>query len=689
MKKIQSLAMMMGFAITGALSLTACSSSSDAIEENKAVVYDENGQATVKSEFVFSVPRKVVGTTRMKSEDTQSEGTVAQFRGMDNIRLIPFGEDPDNLSTKLSDIMRLSSIDVLGKPGQVNYKVYSDQFVPVGTNHFLLYAKAIDWAAESPITSMDDKFKFGTLSVKGLTDAEFTAPKDILFSPVQINTSTEAQAGDEVGRNIVQLLTSLANITVSGVAAPNNSWKTSNHPTMAALYKNFIGITTSSSGTLSVILSKLYFSLDHIKSADPAYTLAQTIKSRIEAVCAYAPVNGVPVTLKSSYSGYPGNVGLPDGAARIRWNASGLQANSFVDVSANYTKNFRLKITDYVYPAALWYFVSTPLKASNEKESPEYDTAGNWDGVINSVYAGAADEVQTGTQSVALNKPAEYGVGRIETKITMGSGTFYDGNGKEVTFGNGYTLKGMLIGGQSSVGWDFTPKGDENLTIYDRDMASSSIIAKPGYTTATANQTLALETKSNQVVNAALELINGGDDFMGADGMIPAGGTFYLVIKLDPTTASNYLAGTLDKIVKQDHVTKLTVTINNGSTFPDRNEDGKPDVYIKDEDGIPTGVDADGDGNPDPYDIDGDGNDDTLITDPDHGGPGWDTDGDGEVDLPLTPDNESGTYPDAPTVPEGLGNATNGIPDLTSPGVELGTSVNLEWQEGLILNPSI
>jgi hypothetical protein len=119
----------------------------------------------------------------------------------------------------------------------------------------------------------------------------------------------------------------------------------------------------------------------------------------------------------------------------------------------------------------------------------------------------------------------------------MGSGTFYDGNGKEVAFGSGYTLKGMLIGGQSSVGWNFTPKGDENLTIYDRDMASSSMIAKPGYTTATANQTLALETKSNQVVNAALELINGGDDFMGADGMIPAGGTFYLVVKLDPTSS--------------------------------------------------------------------------------------------------------------------------------------------------------
>lgn len=118
MKKIHSLAMMMGIAITGAVSFTACSSSSDEVVENKDVVYDENGKATVKSEFVFSIPRNVVGTTRMSGADTQSDGTVAQFRGMDNIRLIPFGEDPNSSSTKLSDIMRLSSIDVLGKPGR-------------------------------------------------------------------------------------------------------------------------------------------------------------------------------------------------------------------------------------------------------------------------------------------------------------------------------------------------------------------------------------------------------------------------------------------------------------------------------------------------------------------------------------------------------------------------------------------
>ena len=227
------------------------------------------------------------------------------------------------------------------------------------------------------------------------------------------------------------------------------------------------------------------------------------------------------------------------------------------------------------------------------------------------------------------------------------------------------------------------------MTIYDREMAGDNIIAKKSYTTP-ANQTLALETVSNQVVYAAIELVNGGDEFVGADGVIPAGGTFYMTVRLDPRDAENYQSGTLDKIVQQDYVTKLTVTIKNGATTVDRNSDGIPDEYLKDEDDNIIGVDADGDGVPDDtYDIDGDGDfDDVFVPDPEHGGPGWDTDGDGEVDIPIVPDAD-GNYPDTPPIPEGLGNATNGVPDLTSPGIELGTSVNLEWKEGLVLNPEI
>lgn len=685
MRRINAFIGMTALALTTVLGLASCSS--DKIEENNSrIVTDENGTVGVKPEFVISIPRTVVntGTTRMNNDITQDKGTVEQFRGLDNIHLISFAQTPAAQTPKLSAILRLSPIESLASAGKLNYKVYADQFVPVGTRNFLFYAKAIDGYAENVISAMDDKFHYGHLIVEGLTDNEFSTPSDVTFSLEPINTVGTEQAGNAAGRAIVNLLNTLAMAETTAAPAPYDKWSTCPNILMWSLYRNFIGITAISSENVAIMLSELYFSLADIDQTDLAYSLATSLRSAILNACRTEPVSGTPLQLKNDYVGYPSSIGLPAGAARVRWNHT---TNSFVDVTANYGADMKANITQYTYPAALWYFVSTPLKAASEIKSPDYNSADNWDGVISNVYGSAEEVVSDNTQSVALQKAAQYGVGRMETSIAMGGGTFYDGNGKEVDLGAGFTLTGMLIGGQNSVGFDFTSKGNENQTIYDRDVMPN-IVAKANYTTAT-NQTLALETKSNQVINVALELRNGGGEFQGADGIIPSGGTFYLAAQLDPVKASNYAAGKLDKIFMQDHVTRLTITIENGSTTPDRNGDGIPDVYVKDEDGNPIGVDDDGDGQPDPYDIDGDGEPDDFITDPDHGGPGWDTDGDGEVDRPVTPDPSTGDYPDSPNVPEGLGNATNGVPDLTSPLIELGTSVDLQWQQGLILNPSI
>ena len=254
-----------------------------------------------------------------------------------------------------------------------------------------------------------------------------------------------------------------------------------------------------------------------------------------------------------------------------------------------------------------------PIKAADAKKSDQYTTAGNWAGVISSVYSGegVGNEVTGSTQSVALVNPVQYGVGRLETRIKMGNGPFYDRDGAVIGVGDGYTLKGLLIGGQGSVGYDFTVNSAEGLTIYDREVISG-IVATPSTTSSPsiseANQTLALETQADQKIYIALELVNGGDDFQGADGIIPAGGVFYLTAELDPKSSSKYVSGSLDKIFIQDHVTNVVVNIKNGSPS---------------------------------------------------GGGG------------------------------GLGEATTGIPDLRSPGIEVGTSVDLEWKAGLDLEPSI
>ena len=691
MKRNRFLVMMSIVGLSLSAMFTACSSGRDA-EEATNVVYNEEGKAGVRPEFVISLPRNVVGGTRMEGDIVQNLGTSDQFRGIDNIHLIPFSGVPVSGSTKLADIIRLSSINALEKPGSVNYKVYADQFVPVGTKNFLFYGKAVDRYVDEPVTSMNDKFKYGVLKYNGLTESEFSTASSVNFSLEQINTSLEQQQDNAVGRAIIQLMSQLANVTVNG-DAPENAWSTTTHPVLAALYKNFIGTTVYSSNALALMLDKIYFGLDHVESTDPAHPLANKIRSMIQDACVsgYEPIANTPVELTSDYSGYPANIGLPDGAARCRWNATGLQANMFVDMTANYTLGFKVKPTDYCYPAALWYHVSTPIRTSAKKESGNYSDQTSWDNVINTVYSETNDEVLTGTQSVALVNPVQYAVGRLDTKVQMESGgTIYDGDGQAVDFGDGYTLKGLLLGGQNSVNYAFESTGNENFCIYDRVMSASNLTFKPGAPTTTPNYTLALETKTNQKIFAALELVNNGQAFKGADGTIPAGGIFYMTVSLDPTTAGNYDANNLNKIIMKDHKTKLTVNIKKGSQTPDRNGDGVPDVYIFDPTtGLPTGVDADGDGVADPYDIDNDGTPDTFITDPAHGGPGWDTDGDGEVDIPVLPNPLTGKYPQSPTVPDGLGNATNGVPDLSSPGIELGTSVNLEWEEGLELTPSI
>lgn len=691
MKKSQSIALMAAGALMSLAGLTACSSSNDLDETNNPnVERDNQGSAGVRPEFVISIPRSVVSDTRMSDAVTQKDGTTAVFRGMDHIRLIPFAAAPTGTSSKLGGIMSLSSVasNGLKQPGSLNYKVYANQFVPMTTSHFLFYGKAIDNTAETDITTQADKFKYGVIKATGLTDADFVTPNSISFGLEQINTSTDQQQSNAVGRNIVTFMTELANITSTG-AAPENAWSTSADARLKPLYVNYIRTSVSSSTNFAAILGMLYDGVSRVVTAQPANALAKAIKDKITSACSTEPIIGSPVTLKADYAGYPANVGLPDGAARVGWDSS---LNKFVDKSANYGGGLKVGITDYVYPAALWYFVSTPLKASEAVESGNYDAKDAWGKVISEVYASAAAVVGGSTQSVALVNPVQYAVGRLETKLEMGTGTFYDGAGQEVVTGDGYTLRGLLIGGQNNVRYDFTATATtalQNWTIYDREVPTG-INVKPGVTTSKANQTLALETKTNEKIFAAVELLNGGDAFQGADGIIPAGGVFYLTVKLDPTTAGNYNATTLNKIFTQDYVTKITVKIKTGSQSVDRDGDGNPDVYAFDGAGNPIGVITHPGADPvTTYDINGDGTPDTFITNPSMGGPGWDTDGDGSVDIPVMRNPASGNYPTNVLVPEGLGNATNGIPNLTSPGIELGTSVDLEWKSGLVLTPSI
>ena len=68
-----------------------------------------------------------------------------------------------------------------------------------------------------------------------------------------------------------------------------------------------------------------------------------------------------------------------------------------------------------------------------------------------------------------------------------------------------------------------------------------------------------------------MELLNNGNAFEGADGIVPKGGKFYLIAQLTPSSGTNYDASSMNQVFKQDHKTVVTFTIKQGTSTPGNN----------------------------------------------------------------------------------------------------------------------
>lgn len=135
-------------------------------------------------------------------------------------------------------------------------------------------------------------------------------------------------------------------------------------------------------------------------------------------------------------------------------------------------------------------------------------------------------------------------------------------------------MTGVLIGGQpKQVEWNYEPKTGcaFDLTIYDKKMNGATPATKNGIyvpvnTPSDANYTLVLDNNNvtTKAIYVAVELVNNtGIDFYGADGMVPAGGKFYLIGKLNPEAATG-VTGKDDKVNRvflKDYTTKANLTI--------------------------------------------------------------------------------------------------------------------------------
>ena len=114
-----------------------------------------NGEV-VKTQFAINIPYAGKGNTRMSDDIVQGQ-TDPEFRGMQNIRLMPLaltgtvGNGATGSENVNGSTIILANI---GKEGDLSatsakYKVYSNVGIPVETNAFLFYGEALSESSDA------------------------------------------------------------------------------------------------------------------------------------------------------------------------------------------------------------------------------------------------------------------------------------------------------------------------------------------------------------------------------------------------------------------------------------------------------------------------------------------------------------------------------------------------------------
>lgn len=630
------------------LMLCACSDH-DGLDSKEDVM-------TVKARFTFALPSRIVGIppkagTRM-TPDVVQEGKKEAFRGMRDIHLFCYDQYPTENSTKLGKTIDLNTergIE-LEEASETDYSLSQVIQIPVGTSHFAFYGRADD----SPVTH-EDRMKYGIIQTVGL-GGDYQGNRNIRFRPVPICNSTDSLGGSEHGRNLLNLLNELMNMT-GPEAAPNDKMSTTNNECLAMAYESLKSFRTLSSFNVQHAIGYLWMMANLAVIETQGSQLATAIADRITGICVSPPDPGSSaLTLIDDYQGFPDDIHLPAGAARIKWDEE--KSLFVVPDTQDYGKGFEvMSMNDYAYPMNLQYQIFSDILASDSLVLIPEDASGlptddpsnpggsgseppssgdptdptqdpgtstaqqyeKWADLINDAYGDKAGKiVDPSTQSVAMVEQVEYAVGRLALRTRITTDNCYDAKGQYVDVSKGFTLKGYIVGGQREVDYNFQPvEGSRSYAIYDTNIADTCKDVKRYYWTG-FDYILGLGTRSNENIYLALELVNNGDAFQGADGVIAHGATFYLVATMDPRKGAGYSFGGLDQIFNKDYATRVNLTILGG--WKDRDGDGVPDP------------DLDEHGDPKP--------------------------------------------------PTGLATATYGMPDLEVPSA-MGVSVDLSWSEGL------
>lgn len=548
----------------------------------------------VKTQFYLNIPYagnekggNARVSTRMTEHYTQND---KKFLGLSDMEMFSFtgtpgtsdGEKPTSTAAiNLGTSGNASSKDNVSGTDMTSWRsVYRDIAIPVGTRYIILYAKAprnLYNGANGQPTSRNN-FQAGYLSNPYGSQTNETALSSLKFN---LETIYKNPNFAKDGKAILTALNTIAKTSIE-VGDENNKttikWSnvrdftdfgTANErEALASRYTNFIKLTAGSANSVKKLITDLKNVIGGKYVATDNELAKEIVKNCNNALTELQNVT------------FPRDKKLPDGVAKVQWNTDQfafVDANN-VGIGATNAGN-NIDYTKITYPAELAYFVSSPVKTSQEEITavanlPTYE---QW---TNGTYwnTGYNDIVENRTRFVALQNPLQYGVACLKSTIKCDNSSLED-NAHDGNFGydqnnsisvpsGGFNVTGILVGGQpQGVAWNFEPyttnANEFSYTIYDNDMnsdfAANSTGSSPNYTLVLDNKDASGSSQSNVFVTVELEN-NSGVAFYGAEDIIPADSKFYLVgeLKLEGNTTTN-----VDHVFVKDHTTIANFSITN------------------------------------------------------------------------------------------------------------------------------
>ena len=382
------------FALMGAIALTGTAgftacSSDDVLGENGPSI--SSGE-TVKTQFTISVPNVSAQGSRV-GEDIAQQGNPVVFRGLQNMRLVPIAyETTPAQEGRLDATMgdQTTAYNPIVLPAMAAGDI---DLKDAGTDKYKVYNDVDIPTGINAFVFYGEAAEGDETSdvVNGALDPSYVDDGWNESGKVNLLKFRLRPIFTGSAESDENSLVTMLNAIVTAFGTPKADG------VLAGLLENFKGMTAGSSNNILLACEQLYNTL-----SDTGVNFDTDDESLVTAVKAALDTHfdktgaDAPYTLSwKTDPNFPGKYNLPDGAVQLTY-----ADNSFAYTdNVNYTPETEVTgqlrgvaLGDYVYPASLYYWVPTTIRISNNSVLSNISSSSptSWDGILDNYESGGS-----------------------------------------------------------------------------------------------------------------------------------------------------------------------------------------------------------------------------------------------------------------------------------------------------------